>query len=124
MSLFKRFLYYFGGFTIGLVILYFFLGGKNASCDYGPEARTLKNIRSKKRVVQPEVLQKLKEIQLDTAAITYLLKDGNVLFSESNTNLDSCNVYKIEGSIAQKSLKITVENCTKKVFITALQLQE
>ncbi|MEZ4857798.1 MAG: hypothetical protein R2781_03220 [Flavobacteriaceae bacterium] len=106
------------------MILYFFLGGKNASCDYGPEARTLKNIRSKKRVVLPEVLEKLQEIQLDTAAITELLKEGKVLFGESNTNLDSCNVYKIERLIVQKTLKITVENCAKKAFITALQVQE
>ena len=124
MSLFKRFLYYFGGFALGVVILFFFLGGKKTSCDYGPEARTLKNIRSKKRVVQTEVLQKLIEIQLDTAAITKLLKEGEVLFSESNTQLDSCKIYKIEGEVAQNKLKITVKNCKKNALITALQLQE
>ncbi|MEZ4779422.1 MAG: hypothetical protein R2786_08605 [Flavobacteriaceae bacterium] len=124
MSLFKRFLYYFGGFTIGILILFFFLGGKKASCDYGPEARTLKSIRSKKRVVQPEVLQKLLEIQLDTAAISQILTDGTVLFSESNTQLDSCKIYKIQGEISQNSLKITVENCNNKALFTDLQIQE
>lgn len=124
MSLFKRFLYYFGGFSIGLLILFFFLGGKKASCDYGPEARTLKNIKTKKRVINQQVIEKLLEVDLDTATITYLLNNGSVLFSESNTQLDSCKIYKIEGEVANKSLKITVENCQKKAFITALQLQE
>ena len=99
MSLFKRFLYYFGGFSIGLVILFFFLGGKKASCDYGPSARTLKNIRTKNRIISPEVLTQLRNKGLDTSSISKILRDGDVLFSESNTKLDSCKIYIVEGEI-------------------------
>jgi hypothetical protein len=47
MKFTQRLGYYLGGFAIGLVILMFFLNGKDASCDYSPNARTVKNISSK-----------------------------------------------------------------------------
>jgi hypothetical protein len=120
LTLFRRFLYYFGGFAIGLLLLFFFLGGKRASCDYGPNARTLKNIRQKPRVYAPGVLQSLEMLNLDTLAVNKVLIDGSVLFSESDTKLDSCKIYIIEESTSI-FLKIKVENCrdTVRVLETA-----
>ena len=54
MKLIHRIGYYLGGFTIGIVILIFFLSGKKTSCDYGPNARVLKNIRSKHKTYTAE----------------------------------------------------------------------
>jgi hypothetical protein len=113
MKLIHRLAYYLGGFAIGLIILFFFLGGKDASCDYSPNARTLKNIRIKKREFKPNTLQALQNKGLDTAAISTILNNGNVLFSESNRDLDSCKIYVIEGEVNQNLLKITMENCSK-----------
>ena len=113
MKLAHCFAYYLGGFTIGIIILFFFLGGKRASCEYGPNSRTLKNIRLKKRAFTEETLQTLSQNELDTAAISSLLQHGDVLFSESNTKLDSCKLYAIEGKIGERSLKINVQNCDK-----------
>ena len=48
MKLIQRIGYYLGGFAIGLVVLAFFLSGKKTSCSYGPEARVIKNISTKK----------------------------------------------------------------------------
>ena len=47
MKFIHRLGYYLGGFSIGLIFLAFFLSGKRASCDYGPDARVLKNIGQK-----------------------------------------------------------------------------
>ncbi len=113
MKLIHRLAYYLGGFAIGLIILFFFLGGKDASCDYSPNARTLKNIRIKKREFKPNTLQALQNKGLATAAISTILTNGNVLFSESNRDLDSCKIYVIEGEVNQNLLKITMENCSK-----------
>ncbi len=119
MSLLKRFVYYFGGLILGICFLYFFIGGSGASCemDYFPNARVLKNIRLKERTFSEDVLRELTRQQLDTAAISQLLDDGNVLFSESDTKRDSCNIYVIEGKVTEKLLKITVENCNKKATV-------
>jgi len=133
MSLLKRFAFYFGGFGIGLVLLYFFVGGSGASCeyDYGPGARTKKNIRLKKRVFSENSLQFLKNNQLDTSAISYLLKKGSVLFSESNTKIDSCKVYVIEGESASEEsqkpivkIKMTIQNCSKTATVQKIIISE
>lgn len=121
MKFVKRLGFYSGGFIIGLLLLFFFLGGKKTSCDYGPNARTLKNIRIKERAFSEETLQYLSQQQLDTSAISILLEHGNVIFSESNTDLDSCKVYVIEGSVSEKNLKISIENCANKSTVLSAE---
>lgn len=111
MKLIHRIAYYLGGFGIGLIILFFFLSGKKTSCDYSPNARTLKDIRNKERAFSEETIQFLKQEKLDTAAISRMLIDGDVLFSESNTDLDSCKIYTIEAEVLETNFKMTVENC-------------
>ncbi len=117
MKLLHRVGYFSVGLIIGIVLLFFFLGGKRASCDYSPNARTLKNIKIKERLFSEKTLQNLTRHQLDTSAISNLLQKGSVLFSESNTKLDSCKIHVIEGLVSEKKIKITVENCENKATI-------
>ncbi|CAI8312794.1 MAG TPA: hypothetical protein DCL52_04395 [Flavobacteriaceae bacterium] len=123
MNIAKRFGFYGFGFIIGLVLLFFFLNGKKAGCDYGPDARTLKNIKIKQRVFSTQSLQDLKKNNLDTATVSSLLKLGDVNFGESNTKLDSCKVYVIEGSVKKIKLKMSVQNCEKTATITSIAVQ-
>lgn len=111
MKLAYRLVYFSGGFLLGIGLLFFILSGKKTSCDYGPESRTLKNIRIKERAFSETTLQALRENQMDTSAISTLLREGDVLFSESNRDLDSCKQYVIEGNISEKMLKIRIANC-------------
>ena len=111
MRIRQRFVFYGIGFIIGIILLFFFLGGKRTSCDYGPNSRVLKNIRIKERVFSEITTQQLRNHNLDTSSISTLLRNGNVLFSEGNTNLDSCKIYVIEGTSRKKALKMTVQNC-------------
>lgn len=111
MGLLKRFAYYFGGFAIGVVILLFILNKKNASCDYGPNARTLKNINTKEQEISPEVFATLAQNNIDTTFISNTLQRGSVLFKESETQLDSCKVYVIRGAKEWKDWKLSIENC-------------
>lgn len=113
MRIRQRFVFYGIGFFIGIVLLYFFVGGSGASCEYsyGPNSRVLKNIRNKERVFSETSIQRLTDHQLDTSSISTLLRKGNVLFSESNTSLDSCKIYVIEGTSKKIELKMTVQNC-------------
>jgi hypothetical protein len=122
MKFIHRLAFYLGGFAIGLILLFFFLSGKRTSCDYGPEARTLKNIRIKPRYFSQEALGDLVKNKLDTSSISSLLRDGDVLFSESNTKLDSCKQYIIEGIVLENKIKIRVENCEMKATIMEINL--
>lgn len=113
MTLTRRLLFYFGGFGIGMILLFFFLGGKRASCDYGPNARTLKNIRQKQQIISENIVYSLQRHNLDTSTIGFLLNNGNVNFQSSNTSLDSCKVYLIEGEYKEYQLELSVENCNR-----------
>lgn len=131
MSLLKRFAFYFGGFAIGLILLYFFVGGSGASCefDYGPSSRTLKNIRLKERIFTNEALEALNKYQIDTSTISFVLKNGDVLFSESKTKLDSCKIYLVESEIDNSSnsdnkIILTIENCNKKATIQKIEVKK
>jgi len=111
MTLLKRVGYYLGGFSVGLVLLAFFLSGKKTSCDYSPSARVKKNIRIKKHEYSNKVSKLLDTKIIDTSEISYILKKGSVNFSESNTTLDSCKIYVIEGKIEDRFISLTIENC-------------
>lgn len=103
MTLLQRIGYYLGGFAIGLIILGFFLNGKKVSCDYGPEARVLKNINSKTIEYHDYIS--------DSTAIRHILKAGEVNFSKSETRKKPCGIFIIEGDFKDEKKVITVRNC-------------
>ncbi|WP_055437283.1 DUF4258 domain-containing protein [Lacinutrix algicola] len=122
MSLLKRFGYYFGGFSIGLIILAFFLNGKKASCDYGPDARTLKNIRTKTLVYSNEATAFMKSKGIDTTNINYILFKGDVDFSKSEAKRKPCGLYFVEGNVNKKDIALIVENCEETATINSVEL--
>lgn len=120
MKFIHRLAFYLFGFSIGLIFLFFFLNKKGASCDYSPNARVLKNIRSKSLVYTNEVFTKIQEDKLDTAYVSYLLQHGNVDFGESNTQPKDCKRYVINGNVQEKKLTLQVENCAEEAVIISL----
>ncbi len=122
MKLAQRLFYYLGGFVIGLILLFFFLGGKKASCDYSPTARVLKNIRTKERSFSEQALTNMQSYSIDTADVSSILKKGSVNFSKSNTELDSCRTYFIEGTIKERMVSILIENCDSIAKINTLKV--
>jgi len=111
MKLIQRVGYYLGGFAVGLILLAFFLSGKKTTCSYGPDARVLKNISIKNQKYSSSVTDAINNRKIDSISIAYVLKKGDVNFSESNTELDSCKVYVIEGDYNEQEIVLTVENC-------------
>ena len=124
MKLAARLAYYSVGFFIGIIILMFFLSGKKTSCDYGPDARVLKNIRIKKRAFEPNALLFLEQNQLDTSIVKNILNSGDVDFSNSNTKLDSCKIYSIEGEVKEKNLLLKIENCENQATILQISFKK
>ncbi len=104
MKLAHRLGYYLGGFSIGLIVLMFFLSGKKTSCAYGPDARVLKNIRSKKLNYTSTFIK-------DSSAIKDVLKYGNIDFSKSEPRKEPCGSYFIEGKHNDYIASLVIENC-------------
>ena len=91
-----------------------------------PTDRDEKNIRNKKRTLSLKSITTLKENQLDTSFISLALTEGNVLFSKSNTSLDSCKIYQIELSSAieskTKMVHLTIENWNKIAIVQEIEI--
>lgn len=122
MNLFQRIGYYIGGFAIGLVILAFFFNGKKTSCSYGPDARVLKNIRIKRMAYSEGIQAKLLENNLDSVAVSSVLKKGNINFSKSDSRKKPCGMYLVEGDYNDKDIELTIENCESTATIVQFKI--
>lgn len=123
MKLIQRIGYYLGGFSMGLVILAFFLNGKKTSCSYGPEARVLKNINSKKVIYSDKVTSYLNSNSIDSAEIKTVLKKGDINFTDSKTRVKPCGIYNVEGTVNKKDIILIIENCDSIATITNLKIR-
>lgn len=111
MNFIRRLAYFLGGFGIGIILLFFILNKKGTSCDYGMQGRTLKNIRIKDRAFSESSLAFFKENNIDTTTVDDLLVRGKVIFKESNTKLDSCKQYVIQGEVSERIIQVRIANC-------------
>lgn len=123
MKLIQRIGYYLGGFSIGLVILAFFLNGKKTSCSYGPDARVLKNINLKTLNYSESISDLFENKIIDTSDIKYILKKGDINFSESKQRQVPCATYIVEGEINDEDAILTVENCDSIATILNFKFQ-
>ncbi len=121
MNFIQRLGFFSVGLIMGIGILMFFLGGKKASCDYSPNARTLKNIRIKERIFSEAALSNISTNNLDTSVVSTILKSGNVDFGKSDTKRKPCKVYFISEELESGEFEIEVENCNEKAVIKSLQ---
>ncbi|WP_431134031.1 hypothetical protein [Psychroserpens mesophilus] len=121
MKLIHRIGYYLGGFSIGLIVLAFFLSGKKTSCDYGPDARTIKNILIKKRTYSDAAMVSMTNYNLDTLMVSNLIKTGDVNFSKSETRVEGCKTYHIENTYNDNDLEMVIKNCDSTATVLSLE---
>lgn len=110
MSFLKRFGFYLIGLSIGLVFLAVFLRKKSESTGaefcYLPNCRVLKTLRTKPLVFAPTL-----ESKSDSSIIKLILKEGDVIFSESEPRSKPCGVFVVRGKVGDLELKLTLQNC-------------
>jgi len=117
----QRFTLYGIGFAMGIVIVFFFLGGKKASCNWLPNDRILNIIERKQLFYGDQIEQNLKEAEADSLDIRAILKNGDIDFSKSQVKNEPCRLYWIEGQGKQSSLLISVELCDSVATVSSLK---
>lgn len=126
MDFLKRLGFYLVGFAIGLVFLAFFLKKKSTETGtefcYFPNCRTLKDIRSKPLSYSDEVNVMIQQKVLDSTTVRFLLTEGDVDFSKSDTKSKGCKTYYIDGDIDGKEMVLKVKNCADKALVEELIL--
>lgn len=117
MPFLKRLGYFLIGLSIGLLFLAVFLRKKTEETGtefcYLPNCRVLKDLRSKPLRIDPTL-----STTPDTLLIQLLLKDGEVLFKESDTRAEPCKIYRIQREAEGGQLIITLENCETHALLT------
>ena len=117
-----RFTLYGFGFIIGIILVFFFLGGKNASCNWLPNDRILNIIAQKKISFADEVRQTVNSTDIDSLDVMQVLADGDIDFSKSIVKNEPCRNYWIVGTDAQKELVLTVELCDSLAVVRTLRV--
>ena len=108
--LIKRIGYYLVGLSLGSIGVYFFWQKKNATFDYGMDARTLKSIRIKKRLFSDEVKIKMQKFEVDTLKIATILSNGDVDFSKGNPRQKPCAAYYITCDCEKRNFNYFMTN--------------
>lgn len=118
----RRFTLYGFGFVLGIILVIFFLGGKNASCSWFPNDRMLKIIRSKQISYSENIQNLILSKEIDSMDINLILDNGNIDFSESQTKNMPCREYLINGVDNQQNLAITVSICDSIAVIQKIKI--
>lgn len=109
--LLKRIGYFLIGVSISSVGVYFFWQKKNATFDYGMDARTLKTIRIKKRIFSEEAKKVMLNSNVDTLKISTILYAGDVDFGKSKPRQKPCAEYYVTGKRELKNISLYVSRC-------------
>lgn len=120
MKFIHRLGYYLGGFAIGLVVLAFFLSGKEARCDYSPNARTTKYLSGLPKSYSENAEAFMKERDMDTSIVKQLIRYGKVDFGKSETRGNPCKTYLLNSIYKETNLQLSIENCDKKARIISI----
>lgn len=107
----KRIFYYLVGLTLGSIGVYFFWQKKNATFDYGMDARTLKTIRIKKRYFSEDAQTAMLKYSIDTLKISTILNSGDVDFGKGKPRQQPCAEYFITGSKELKNVSLLIKRC-------------
>ena len=109
--LIKRIGYFLVGASISCVGVYFFWQKKNATFDYGMDARTLKTIRIKKRIISDDAKKVMLNSDIDSTKIATILYTGDVDFGKSKPRQKPCAEYYITGNNDLENVSLYVSRC-------------
>ncbi len=123
LDLKNRLAFYGFGFTIGILLVFFFLGGKKASCNWMPNDRMLTIIRSKHIIYSDEANRVLTTSPVDSTDVYRILETGDIDFSKSNVKNDPCRNYLINGTREQQNIALRVEVCDSVATIKTIKVK-
>ena len=118
----KRIFYYLVGLSLGSVAVYFFWQKKNASFDYGMDARTLKTLRIRERLFSEQAKLYMQQHRIYTTMISNILYLGDVDFGKSDQRKKPCGEYYITGTDALESIHLLVKRCDSTATIEEITI--
>lgn len=106
----KRIGYYLVGVVLGSLLVMVFFGDRDLQCSYFPNDRVLSDLRKKEITFSPTAKCKWDCAELDSLAFDYILNNGEVDFSKSQTKEESQKAYYIQSKKFEKEFSVVIEN--------------
>ena len=119
----RRFGLFGFGFAVGITLVFFFLGGKNSSCNWMPNARMLEIIRSKQISYSTDVQTKIDNSIIDSTDINNVLLLGDIDFSKSQVKNNPCRNYMINGELRNQDIEMIVIICDSLATIQTFKIK-
>lgn len=122
----KRIQYYLIGVILGCLAVYAIFGNRSdIGCDYFPNARVMKNIRTKALVYSDLAKCQQECLKLDSLDMNQIFAAGKVDFSESEPRKKPCGEYIVVTRLPDdREIFATVENCDSTATLLNLSHQE
>jgi hypothetical protein len=117
----RRFRYYLIGVVLGSLVVYAMFGTRSdIGCDYLPNARVLKNLRSKTHEFTAKAQCEITCLELDSLDIAMMFAAGAVKFSESEPRKEPCGEYTLLTKLPDnREINMQVQNCDSTVVVLA-----
>lgn len=127
MNLFQRSIYFIIGLSMGCFLLFFILEFKKYSFPYGPNARTIRSIITKPhRTYSDTAVKIMQEEKLDSTKIANMIKNAEVSFGKSETDLDlPCQKYWLDTKFLDGRLCVLkIKRCDSVATITEIKIKK
>ena len=119
----KKLKFYAIGFVPGLLIVFFILNKKGASCSgYLPNSRVIAETLSKEFKYSEEVKNAMTTYKIDEKFIKdSIITNGKVDFDRSHAQKKPCPSYLLTYPEKKPSYEITYEKCEETVTVNSLK---
>ena len=120
----RKFKFYFLGLIPGVVLVFFILNKKGASCSgYLPNSRVVAETLSKKFVYDDAFAAQMTRLKLDEKFLRdSILTGGFVDFDKSHAQKKPCPDYLLLSSEDQPKYEITFQKCEKEATFKSIKV--
>lgn len=119
----KKIKFFLIGLIPGLVLVFFILNKKGASCSgYLPNSRVIAETLSKDFVYEEQFRQQMAAENISPAFLRdSIITEGNVHFERSHPQVEPCPDYLISYPDENPRIEITVKKCAEEAIFTSLK---
>lgn len=119
----RKLKFYIVGFIPGLLLVFFILNQKGASCSgYLPNSRVIAETLSKKMIYSPEFQTKMQRLGIDEAKVKdSIIPLGEIDFDKSDAQKEPCPEYLMLSPKEKPQYIIRFKKCKDEVFLQTLE---
>ncbi len=119
----KKLKFYLFGLVPGLILVFFILNKKGASCSgYLPNSRVIAETLSKKMTYLPEVKNKMTELKIDEKFLRdSIITSGKIDFDRSHAQKKPCPDYLLSAPSKDPIYEVKFEKCAETVSIKEIK---